>query len=98
MNKEIDLLSMGYRKMREEIYGKPMGYGLLLVDLAKMSVRFVFKDKKDKLSTWDSADLSDDSFLQDLKSGETKCYRVLWECNKGDFGFVNTEEVFAVLD
>jgi hypothetical protein len=86
------LISMGYRKMRQMIYGKPMGNGMFLVDTLDMIVKYVFKDMQGKISTWSSQPLNENELLQSLKVGEISCFHTLYECNQGEFHFHTFEE------
>lgn len=87
------LRSMGYRVMKNGLYGKPVGYGIFLINISTMELSFTFKDKIGKLSTWDRKFLDEMDLLNSLRLAETTCYHPMWECIEGQFQFLTQEEL-----
>ena len=54
------LVNMGYRQMNETIYGKPIGFGIIIVEIKNDDAKFktMFYDAKQQVNVWGSSSLN----------------------------------------
>jgi hypothetical protein len=92
------LRKMGYRHMGKGVWGKPVAYHLLTVQVEKEKVRFTnyFKGVQDKVLVWESKVLDAEDYEASLKLGEYATRTDVGQpYHSSSFGFLTREEMFA---
>lgn len=93
--KEKALMSLGYRKMAENKYGKPIGYSLFIFEADKFECGEWFRGVDNKIYLMRQEKIQDDNhFLEYLKYFEVS-YHPTWL--KSNFEFLTREEEFSCL-
>lgn len=85
---------MGYRKMKGDIWGKPIGYCLLIarVDNGVWVLRGFFRGGDEKIYVWASRNFD---CLDTLKSAEQECFHISY--TSSSFEFMSNEEYFESI-
>jgi hypothetical protein len=99
MNNEQILKSMGYRFMKDNKWGKPVGWHLFVVEIDLLRWTNWFIGNNQKLLIWDSETLEKsyhEDFMMFLKNCEThtKIYTIT---NNSKFEFLNTQEQYELM-
>lgn len=91
-----DMRSMGYRKMKDGLWGKPVGQALLTIEDNNHSAVFCCWIKGlEKILLWDSIELDMLNILDSIKNAET--HNTYFDASIGlvtYFEFINSEELF----
>lgn len=85
---EQDLISMGYRKMKKDVFGKPFGYCIFIYELDKQKITQWFKSFTTKENIIYKSDTCPTP--AHLKSFETFSGRITTE---SEFEFLTIEEL-----
>lgn len=97
------LRRMGYRPMNENIWAKPVGYGMFVMDIAALSFQFVFRGADGKMCCWKKVGVGEnclvDNFRTHLMFLENDCFRAFgFQINdEHDFSFDVPEEQVSFL-
>jgi hypothetical protein len=92
------LISMGYRKMKDSIWGKPIGYTILIFDFVTNVIRQTFVGKNGKVMTYDSREINIDFFEDELKQFEAWGIKEFLDlCPEKKFNFISQKEVFELM-
>jgi len=88
------LKSMGYREMKSGIFGKPIGYCLLLarIDNERWILRGFFNGQDEKLYVWASKFFE---CIETLKAAEQECFHVTYISS--NFEFLSNKEYFESI-
>ena len=98
-DKEI-LISMGYRQMGKNIYGKPIAHHMFIYDYPNSTLKNIFKGRDNNLHIWDSQgyeltpDVEDD-FLKFIKYCE-QFTRISTDC-ASNFEFINNDDIALLM-
>lgn len=92
---EQTLRKLGYRLMKTDVWGKPVGYHLFTVHRKNRKWTFTnhFKGANGKLLVYSSAAVADEAELK-MAETDTRLLHVGWD---SDFGFLSREEMFDAV-
>jgi len=62
--------SMGYRRLSDNIYSKPVGYHVYIIKINELEISYIFIGKDNKLHTWSTKILDNCDLLNSIKSYE----------------------------
>lgn len=89
-----DLTAMGYRKMKSNLYAKPVACNLFTFDVDTYQWKNLFKGVDGEIHIWDSTKFgSSDDLLSCLKF--TEAYTKLFSL-PSEFHFYNIEDLFEL--
>jgi hypothetical protein len=85
---------MGYRGTKSGIWGKPVGYSLLIarIDNEKWILRGFFRGQDEKLYVWASKFFE---CIETLKLAEQECFHISY--TSSSFEFLSNEEYFESI-
>ncbi len=95
---KLALRQMGYRHMVKDVWGKPVGYHLLTVHVAKngeVVLTNSFKGENGKIHVWNTYVLVDEHYLASLKWAERESPAKMYHAST--FEFLTPEELYADL-
>lgn len=89
------LAKLGYRKMNNRLWGKPVGYQLFTVEVAAPKLRWTnhFKGADDKMHVWNSDEFETEDELKSLEAST----KMVLNCVGTDFGFLTPTQQFNEL-
>jgi hypothetical protein len=93
---EQDLLSMGYRKLKDHVWAKPIAYQLFVVDLEKDTLSMLFKaaDRSGN-QVWSELRLDSACLLEGIKEAEAVLVGSWRGSTDTHFEFANLSDVLV---